>query len=80
MQGQIPRQREFVKVHRHLLFTRRMLSLKAFSWHGATTAQLLVCSSHSLDKQHILQMADGGSLCGEELCPQTPHKEESGLP
>lgn len=55
-----------------------MLRLKAFSWHGATTAQLLVCSSHSLDKQYILQMADGGSCVGKSFALKHPTKRRVG--
>jgi len=82
MQWQIPKKTEFVKVHRHLFFTRRKLRLKAFPWHSATTTQLLVCSCHRRDEQYIVRMVRwlvGGSLHREELHPQTHSEEERGL-
>lgn len=81
MQWQIPNQTEFVEVHRHLFFVRRMLRLKAFPWQSVTTTQLLVRSRQSGRIVHCTNgtLADGGSLHREDLHPQTHHEEKGGL-
>lgn len=66
MQWQNPTQTAFVKVHRHLFFIRRMLGLKAFPWHSATTTQLLLRSHHRLDKQYVVRMVHWLMVA---LCP-----------
>lgn len=57
-----------------------MLRLKSLLLAWCHHSPASVCWSHSLDKQHIVQMADGGSFCGEDFHSQTPHKDEGGLP
>lgn len=75
-QRQIPKQDEFVEVHRHLFFTGRMLRLKAFPWQSATTTQLLAGQmAHAMNGTST----DGGSLHREELHSQTDCKDEGGL-
>lgn len=76
IQRQIPKQEEFVKVHRHLFFIERMLRLKAFPWQSATTTQLLAGQmAHGMNGT----LTDGGTLHREELHPQIDCKEEGGL-